>query len=205
MRVTSATSTSAARGVCLRKHHRGAVADDAQPAFEGLHFPLLEHVRAVELGLAPAMAVDGKGKELEGKPATEQAARIERDREAVAMLFDEVVGEEGDQREEEEQAQVGPEDQGVDQLEAFDEIVVVDPVDAGEGERDQVDGERRQDGQEAGGAIGVRHLEVEHHDGDDDRDDAVGESFKAGWGGLGVHGGGRRLQRCSRGADRITE
>ena len=61
----------------------------------------------VEFGVAPAMAADGEGEELEGEPATEQGRGVERDREAVVTLLDEVIGEEGYEREEEEQAQVG--------------------------------------------------------------------------------------------------
>ena len=102
----------------------------------------------VEFGVAPAMAADGEGEELEGEPATEQGRGVERDREAVVTLLDKVIGEEGYEREEEEQAQVGPEDERVDQLQAVDEVVVVDPVNAGEGERDEINGERGQDGEQ---------------------------------------------------------
>ncbi len=44
----------------------------------------------------------------------------------------------------------------------------------------------------AGEAELVGDLELEHHDGDDDGDDAVGEGFEPGWGGVGFgHGVGR--------------
>jgi len=62
--------------------------------------------------------------------------------------------------------------------------VVVDPVDGGEGEGEEIEEQRGDDGAEAGRAVCVGNLELEHHDGDDDGDDAVGEGFEAGgWGG----------------------
>jgi len=66
-------------------------------------------------------------------------------------------------------------------------MVVIDPVDASEGVGERIDGERGSDGAEAGESILVRDLELEHHDGDDDRDDAIGEGFEAGWGWLVGH------------------
>src|ERR1700719_651700 len=60
---------------------------------------------------------------------------------------------------------------------------MVRPVDSGEGERDQINDEGGQDGVEAGDAFLVRDFELEHHDGDDDGDYAVGEGFEAGCGG----------------------
>ena len=39
------------------------------------------------------------------------------------------------------------------------------------------------DGAETGEAVLVGDFELEHHDGDDDGDDSVGEGFEAGWGG----------------------
>ena len=53
----------------------------------------------------------------------------------------------------------------------------------GEGEGEGVDGEGREHGVEAGEAVLVWDLELEHHDGDDDGDDSVGEGFEAGWSG----------------------
>ena len=68
--------------------------------------------------------------------------------------------------------------------------MVVDPVDAGLDEAEEIDEEQRQDGVQAGdvGDVFGGDLELQHHDGDDDGDDSVGEGFEAAWGqGLG-HG-----------------
>ena len=55
-------------------------------------------------------------------------------------------------------------------------------ADGGEGEGESVDGEGGEDGMQAGESALVRDVELEHHDGDDDGDDSVGEGFEAGWG-----------------------
>ncbi len=114
------------------------------------------------------------------------------------MLLDHVIGKEGQERKAEEEAEVGPQDEHVDLFEPVDEVVMVDPVDAGEDEGEQVDDEGGEDGDEAGEAGFVRDFELEHHDGDDDGDDAVGEGFQARWGGLVRHGG--RLVACTQAA-----
>jgi hypothetical protein len=66
------------------------------------------------------------------------------------------------------------------------EVMVVDPVDAGEGEGERVDDQRGPDGREAGETVLQRDFQFEHHDGDDDGDDAVGERFEAGRAGVGL-------------------
>ena len=71
-----------------------------------------------------------------------------------------------------------------DVVEVVDEIVVVDPVDARLDEAEEIDGEQRNEREKA---VDVRDflagdVELEHHDGDDDGDDSVGEGFEAVWG-----------------------
>ena len=84
--------------------------------------------------------------------------------------------------EREEEDEVGPEDAVADRLHLVDEVVVVDPVDADLDEGEQVEEDGGEDGAQASHAILRRHLELEHHDGDDDGDDAVGEGLETGWG-----------------------
>ena len=57
--------------------------------------------------------------------------------------------------------------------------MVVHPVNADEGKGQQVDGKGRDDGEQAGEAVLAGDFELEHHDGDDDGDDSVGEGFEA--------------------------
>ena len=49
-------------------------------------------------------------------------------------------------------------------------------------EGDEIEAQRGENGAEARNAVLVGDLELEHHDGDDDGDDSVGEGFEAGWG-----------------------
>ena len=58
---------------------------------------------------------------------------------------------------------------------------MIDPVNASEGKGDEIEGQGGENGAEAGEAILMGDLQFEHHDGDDDGDDSVGEGFEAGW------------------------
>ena len=76
-------------------------------------------------------------------------------------------------------------------FQVIDEVMVVDPVDADLNETKQVNEDERKDFMQAGEIADFArgYLELEHHDGDDDGDDAVGEGFEAAWGeGLGHDG-----------------
>jgi len=95
------------------------------------------------------------------------------------MFFEDVVGEERQEGEKEEEEEVGVEGALVGLVGAVDEVVVVDPVDADEGEAEEIDCHGGDDLEKAGEAVGGGDFEVEDHDGDDDGDDAVGEGFEA--------------------------
>ena len=126
--------------------------------------------------------LDGETEDHEGDAAREQRERVEDDGEGVAIFFKDPGGEVGKKRGAEEKEQVAVEDAGVHLLNAAEEQVVIDPVDAGKGEGENIDEEDGKDGVEAGGAVFVRDLELEDHDGDDDGENAVGEGLEAGWG-----------------------
>jgi hypothetical protein len=92
------------------------------------------------------------------------------------------VGSDGDERQREEEGEIGPEDAVSDLVEVVDEVVVVDPIDAGLDEAEEIDKDERKVEAE-GGEVGyffAGDMEFENHDGDDDGDDAVGEGFEAG-------------------------
>jgi hypothetical protein len=54
---------------------------------------------------------------------------------------------------------------------------MVDPVNGSEGKGDEIETQGGENGVEAGEAILMGDLQFEHHDGDDDGDDSVGEGF----------------------------
>src|SRR5258708_37120632 len=64
---------------------------------------------------------------------------------------------------------------------------MVYPVNADKSEGDEIEAQCGENGTKAGEAVLVGNLELEHHDGNDDGDDSVGEGFEASWGG-GVMG-----------------
>ncbi len=128
-------------------------------------------------------AADGKAQEEEAEAGQDHGRDVDGDREGVHLLFEDIGGKEGEQREAEEEAEVGVEDTLVGLFGAVDEVVVVDPVNADESEGDEIEGQGGENGAEAGEAFLVGNLELEHHDGDDDGDDSVGEGFEAGWSG----------------------
>ncbi len=147
-------------------------------------------------------AADGQAQEEEAEAGQDHGRDVDGDREGVHLLFEDIGGKEGEQREAEEEAEVGVEDTLIGLFGAVDEVVVVDPVNANEGEGDEIEAQCGENGAKAGEAVLVGNFELEHHDGDDDGDDSVGEGFEAGWSGdVGGHGRrcvlrlGRSIQR----------
>lgn len=103
---------------------------------------------------------------------------VERGGERREAFDADPVGGERKQREAEEKHQVGPQNTVGDRLHLVDEIVMVDPVNPDLHEGEQIEKDGRQRRAQAGEAVGARHLELQHHDGDDDRDDAVGKRLE---------------------------
>ncbi len=71
-----------------------------------------------------------------------------------------------------------------DLVEIVDEVVMVDPVDAGLDEAEEIDEDEREslaEGLEVGYFF-AGDVELEDHDGDDDGDDAIGKCFESGGG-----------------------
>src|SRR5208282_3152436 len=65
--------------------------------------------------------------------------------------------------------------------------------DRDENEADQIDQEGRPELEQRGRLSALRRFQIEHHDGDDDGDDAVGESLEAGLREPSLRFGHRRL------------
>jgi len=158
--------------------NRDEVGEERHPVFV-----LDGGVAGLELVGEAKAAGDGETQKHEAETGDDHRGGVKSDGEGVELFVEDVGGEEGQEREAEEEEEVGVEDGLVGLFGAVDEVVVVDPVNAGEGEGDGVDVEGGKDGVEAGGAVLVGDFEFEHHDGDDDGDDAVGEGFEAGWAG----------------------
>lgn len=133
--------------------------------------------------------LDGETEQHEGEAAGEEGQGIEDDGEAVVLFFQNPGGEVGEQRGAEQEEEIAVEDAAVDFFNAVDKEMVIDPVDAGEGEGEDVDEEDGKDGVEAGGAVLVGDFKLENHDGDDDGQHTVRKGFETGRGersGVGV-------------------
>ncbi len=152
--------------------------DDVQ-AEAGVVFALGGDVFLVELSCELEQAADGEAHKEETDAGQNHGGRVERNREGVGLLFDDVRSKEGEQRGAEEEAEVGVEDAGIGPLDAPDEVVVIDPVNPGEREAEQIDEEDGRDCKKTGKAVLVGDLELKDHDGDDDGENSVGEGFEA--------------------------
>ena len=165
--------------------------------------PVFTHDRGVfrfELSCVAQTAADSQAQKKEAETSEDHGRDVNGDREGVHLLFEDVGGEERQQREAEEEAEIGIEDEFVRLFGAVDEVVVVDPVNAGEGKGDEIEAKCRENRAEAVEAVLMGHFELKHHDGDDDGDDSVGEGFEAGWGG-DVMGHGNEGLNCCRDFD----
>jgi hypothetical protein len=136
-----------------------------------------------EFACVAQAAADGQAQEEKAETGEDHGNDVDRDRKRVHLLLKDVGGEKRQQREAKEEAEVGVQNEFVGLLGAVDQVVVIDPVNAGEGKGDQVEAKRGKDGAKTGESVLMRDFEFEHHDGDDDGDDSVGEGFETSWGG----------------------
>ncbi len=139
-------------------------------------------VLAFERALLAQASAYGEAQQQEGEACGDHGEDVEKNGEGVDPFFEEIGREERQQGEAEEEGEVGVEDGLIGLIGAVNEVVVIYPVDPGEGEGEGVDGEGGKDGAEAGKSVLAGDFEIQDHDGDDDCDDSVGEGFEAGWG-----------------------
>ena len=88
------------------------------------------------------------------------------------------AGGERKQRQPEQQMQVRPQNAAADVFGGMEQVVMVVPVDADVDEAQHVAQEHREQRLQRGQIGAVRHLQFQHHDGDDDGEHAVAEGFQ---------------------------
>jgi len=142
-------------------------------------FALNGSVLGLQLAHVAETAADGHPQEKKAEAGQDHGRDVYGNGEGVHHLLEDIGGEEGQQREAEEKAKVGVEDTVVGLVTPADEVVMIDPVNASEGKGDEIEAQSWENGAEAGDAVLMGNLQFEHHDGDDDGDDSVGEGFEA--------------------------
>ena len=133
-----------------------------------------------EEGVGALLFDDGGLQNVVGDGGHEEDEAVDGGGYRPEMVFADPGGGEREKREPEEQMEVRPEDAAADAFGGLEEVVMVVPVDADVDETEDVaekDGQERFQGGEVGG---VRDFQFQHHDGDDDGEDAVAEGFEPG-------------------------
>jgi hypothetical protein len=146
-------------------------------------FTLDRFVLRLKLARVAQTAADGQTQEKKAEARQNHGCDIDGNREGVHLLFEDVGGEERQEREAEEEAEVGVKDEFVGFFGSVDKVVMIYPINRSKSKGDEIEAEGGENGAEACETFLVGDLELKHHDGDDDGNDSVGEGFKAGWGG----------------------
>lgn len=126
-------------------------------------------------------AANGEAQQQKAEAGDDHRRDVEGDREGVHLFFKHIRGEEGQQRQAEEEEEIGIEDELIGLLGAVDQVVMIYPIYPRKCKGDGIDGEDWENRVEPGDSVLAGNFELKHHDGDDDGDDSVGEGFKACW------------------------
>jgi hypothetical protein len=79
----------------------------------------------------------------------------------------------------EQQMQIGPQDRAVHAFGDMQHVMMIVPVDADIDEAQHIAQEHREQRPQIGEAGAVRHLHLQHHDGDDDGEHTVAERLQS--------------------------
>ena len=103
---------------------------------------------------------------------------VERDGQRREVVLPHPTRGEGNEREPEQQVQVGPQNAPADVRDRVQQMVVIVPIHADEDEAQDVAREHRQERADRREVSAMRHLHLEHHDRDDDGKHAITEAFE---------------------------
>jgi hypothetical protein len=129
--------------------------------------------------LLPVLRDKGLSQDEIGDSGTEQDDSIHRHGTGRDAVFAEPRRSKGRQRKPKKKVQIGPKDFSVDAFSGLKKVVVIVPVDADIEEAHDVTEKNRQQSAQSREARTVRNPEVQNHDGDNDRENPIAESFQA--------------------------
>ena len=170
---TSAKIASDRRRLERRNHNRQQIGYDRGVALE---------IRADCLGqhrARPFMPHQKSDQDGIGRAAHQQQPAIDTDRQALAIMRTHPGRGKGNERQPEQQMQIGPQDAAVHTLGGLEHVVMIAPVNADIDEAQGIDQHMRQHRQQRGQGGFFGDLKFKDHDGDDDRNHTIGECFRA--------------------------
>jgi hypothetical protein len=118
---------------------------------------------------------DGHLQQIIGDGRHQEHAAIDRGRQGLEKIIAQPRGRGRNQRQPEQQVRIGPQDEAIDPRYGVQQMVMVVPVDGHIDEAQHIAHEARRQRLERGPIGAVRDFQLQHHDGDDDSDDAVAE------------------------------
>src|SRR2546423_8200190 len=95
------------------------------------------------------------------------------------MVLAHPPGDEGKERQPKQQMQIRPKNSAIYATRGLDQMMVIVPVDAQVKETQHVTQKNRQERFDSRPIQAVRHLELQHHDCDDDREHSVAKRFES--------------------------
>jgi hypothetical protein len=154
---------------------------DGEEVAGGGEFPLpvIANGRGEE-GAGALLLDDGALQNVIGDGGHEEDEAIDGGWYGREMVFVDKGGGEREKGEPEKQMEVRPKDAAGDTFSGLKKMMMVVPINADVDKTQDVAEEDGQDRFESGEVGSVRDFQLEHHDGDDDREDTVAEGFEPG-------------------------
>src|ERR1700730_13540851 len=157
-----------------RERHRGQVEEQRVEILELDAAMVVDHVRVVTMVLNNRRAQQG-----EGQRAQRQYNSVESYGGGITRMVAHESGHEGDERHPEQERVVRPEQASIGAASGVQHVMMIHPHDGDDEKAQEIAEKLRENAAQRDERSVARNPELQHHDGDDDGDDAVTESFEA--------------------------
>ena len=135
--------------------------------------------RLLQPRLRPLLAKDHRLQDVPAERRHHQHDAVDGGRHGPEMVLAHPAGREREQRQPEQQVQVGPQHAAGHVGGRVQQVVVVVPVDADVDEAQHVAQEHRPQLRDRGQVVAVGHVQLQHHDRDDDGQHAIAERLES--------------------------